>query len=146
VYRRAVTALTRRRFRQLGDGNAGPLLGSYAEDVSFHFCAAGELSIATERRDDVAAWFDRMFAALGPRRYEVHEVVVAGPPWRMRVVTRYVLHAEGRQPPLRCHGMQIAHLRWGRILAEWILPDTAALASYLADPAPAAPERTAPGR
>ena len=138
MYGRAVAAFTRRRFRQLGEGDAGPLLSTYAKDVRFHFNGAGGLSIATDRRDDVANWFERLFAALGPRRYEVHEVVAAGPPWRMRVITRYTLHAEGRHPALRCPAVQVAHLRWGRIEAEWIQPDTAALAGYLAESAPLA--------
>ena len=136
MYRRAVSAFTRRRFRQLSDGDAGPLLRSYAENVSFHFHGAGELAIVTDRREEVASWFERMFEAVGPRRYEVHEVVAAGPPWRMRLVTRYTLHAEGRTRPLRCPAVQVAHLRWGRIVAEWIHPDSAALSAHLAAPRP----------
>jgi ketosteroid isomerase-like protein len=139
VFRRGISAFTRRRFRQLSDGDVGPLLGSYAEDVRFHFHGAGELSIATDCRDEVASWFERLFEALGPRSYEVHEVVAAGPPWRMRVVTRYTLHAEGRRPALCCPAVQVAHLRWGRIVAEWIHPDSAALAAFLAEPAPRPP-------
>jgi len=61
-------------------------------------------------------------------------LIVAGPPWRMTIVTLYTLHAGGGGHRLRSEGVQVARLAWGRITAETILPGTQRVSSHLAAP------------
>jgi len=65
-------------------------------------------------------------------RWEIHDILIQGPPWNTRLVTRYTARTAGRSDNRRLayEGVQYARLRWGRVHSEDILPDTQALATY----------------
>ena len=69
-------------------------------------------------------WFER-FAALRPNLV-VRDIMVAGPPWRMRVSIVFddEICDTGGTVLYRNHGVQYAGLRWGRIAFDEINLDT----------------------
>lgn len=122
-----------------------PLLG-LAKDARLVF--PGHSSFGGEQvgKDDIAAWM-RRFSSLRPE-FHVHDVGVAGGPWRMRVFMCFsdrIVAPDGYV--YENEGMECIEIRWGLIREIRVHLDTervTALDPHLAsatqrDPAPARP-------
>jgi ketosteroid isomerase-like protein len=123
MYSWLVGRVVRRLFTRLSAGDAGPVLRAFTSDARFVF--PGDSSFAADTRDhaEIEAWF-RRFVALGPR-FEIHDVVVSGPPWDMRAAVRFT----DRFPvpgggEYENNGMQYLRLSWGRVTEDRLHVDT----------------------
>jgi SnoaL-like domain len=83
LYAWAVRIMLRRNLGRLWAGDPGPLLATYADDVHFVFPGRSSWAADLRGRDEVERWL-RRFVQVG-LQFEVHELLVAGPPWNTTV-------------------------------------------------------------
>ena len=130
MYSWMVGKVVRAVFAQLSKGNARAATRMFAPDARFVF--AGDSSFGADLRGKAAIvqWFER-FVALRPR-FEIHDVVVSGPPWNMRACTRFTDHLPLPDGDGEIHnpGMQYLRMRWGRVTEDWVYIDTALVARF----------------
>ncbi len=119
--------IVRRTFAAWSAGDWQAPVKMFAPDAVFFFAGHGH-ELAGERRGRAAieAWFrraDELFAF----DIEVHDVVVSGPPWNMRMAVRFTNRGTVRGDGHRFENpaMQYARLRWGRVVHDHIYDDTA---------------------
>lgn len=123
MYSWIVGRVVRRLFARLSAGDPEPVLRAFAPGARLVF--PGDSSFATDTRDraEIEAWF-RRFVSFGPN-FEVHDVVVSGPPWNMRAGVRFT---DRMTPPgggsYENDGMQYLRLRWGRVTEDRVHLDT----------------------
>src|SRR5256885_752956 len=117
--RRYCTVVT---YRRSGEPIATPVwfgvVARFAEDVHFRFGGEHGLAIDCRDRDEAERWFARLFARFSDLRFEVEDVIVAGPPWDIRICTRYTTRATAGRRALVNRGVQVARLRWGRVAED----------------------------
>jgi ketosteroid isomerase-like protein len=123
-----VGRVVRRTFARLLAGEVDAVLAGFDPDARFVF--PGEHSFAADLDDheSIRAWFTR-FAGVG-LTFVIEDVLVAGPPWNMRVAVRFTDRtklADGST--YENHGVQYLRMRWGRIRLDQIYVDTQALAA-----------------
>src|SRR6478752_1730253 len=122
MYARLVERHTRRVYAQFNARNAEPAIARFAEDAHLIFRGRSALAADLHGKSEVAALL-RELMTLG-LRWEIHDVVVQGPPWNTRLATRYTVRAD--QPsghaPLSYQAFQYARLVWGRVRLDDILP------------------------
>jgi ketosteroid isomerase-like protein len=107
----------RRDVRALNAGDIRPLLSNYHRDAVLRF-NDGEHRWAGEHRGrEAIAAFLQSFMDAGLRG-EVSELFMAGPPWRMTLLTRFDDHAldSSGEVIYRNRTVLLARTRWGRIV------------------------------
>jgi ketosteroid isomerase-like protein len=122
--------VAQRAYSALGRGDASVALGAFAEDARFRFAGNHSWSADTSDAATRGEWFQR-FAGLSPR-VAVQDLLVAGPPWRMRmcVVFDDEIRDAGGAVVYRNHGVQYVQIRWGRITLDEINLDTQKVAEF----------------
>ena len=129
---RYVRRLVYEAFEQLNRREFDRVLALVDDDVYFRFPGLHELAIETNSKEELRAWFDRLFTRLPSLRFDVDDVIVGGPPWDLRVCTRYRGRTESATGATSTYeGMQYLRLRWKTVLSEELFPDTQAFAAYL---------------
>jgi ketosteroid isomerase-like protein len=111
-------------YAALGRGDPSVALAAFRTDGRLHFAGSHSWTIDTVEPDERRRWFER-FAALRPQ-LKVRDVLVAGPPWRMRACIVFDDEIRGADGKVvyRNHGVQYAGLRWGRITFDEVNLDT----------------------
>lgn len=130
----------KRAYRALGAGDASVALSAFRPDGRFFFAGDHSWAMDTTDADERRHWFER-FAAMRPN-LQVRDLLVAGPPWRMRacVVFDDEFGPAAGEPTYRNHGVQYVQLRWGRIAYDEVNLDTQKVAA-LDGAAPGVPNR-----
>ena len=95
-----------------------------ADDVRFSYPGDHALAVELTSADELRTWLHALFERFPGLGFEVHEVVVDGPPWSLHTATRYVAVQNGNT---LYQGTQFTHIRWGKIVREHVLPDTQAV-------------------
>jgi ketosteroid isomerase-like protein len=116
---RAMLAKLRRDVDRLNAGDAGPLLDGYADDAVLVF-NEGEHRWSGEHRGRPAiARFLRDFVTAGLRG-EIGDLLVAGPPWALRMAARFDDRATGPGGEVLYANRVLiyARTRWGRIVRQ----------------------------
>ena len=114
-----VTRLMRAVYRGVVAGRPRRALALAAPSVVFEFPGDNSFAGVYHGRAELAAWL-RRFSALGPQ-FTVHDALVGGPPWNMRVAVRFT-DAIGAH--YRNDGIEYLRLRWGRVRRLQIFLDT----------------------
>ena len=94
------------------------------DGMRFRYEGDHELAADLRSAEEVRAWLRDLFQRFPRLRFEVEEMVIAGPPWAVRAATRYRAVQDGE---LLYTGAHFVLMRWGRVTDERVLPDTAAL-------------------
>lgn len=126
MYAQLVERRTRRVYAYFNAQDAEPAIERFAEDAQLVFRGRSKLAADLHGKREIATWLRNLMRL--NLRWEVHDVVVQGPPWNTRLATRYTVH--GGRGELSYEGVQYAQLRWGRVRLDDILPDTEAVATY----------------
>ncbi|PSL52170.1 ketosteroid isomerase-like protein [Saccharothrix carnea] len=132
MYHAIVRAKVRRLWERVGAGDHLAAVELAAADVRFKFVGEPPLGAEFTGRDRFEQWFRLMRESLPGLRITLTDVVVRGWPWRTTVVTRLTMAAtlaDGSE--YRNEGVQWVTLRWGRMVDDYILEDTARLAEAL---------------
>src|SRR3954451_21586000 len=125
MYSWIVGRVIRRLFAQLSAGDVEPVLRAFSRDARFVFPGDSSFAADTRNHAEIEAWFKR-FVALGPR-FEIHDVVVSGPPWNMRAAVRFTDRfpmPDGGGDEYVNNGMQYLRLSWGRVTEDRLHVDT----------------------
>lgn len=124
--------MIRRSVRRLNEGDIGPLLSGYADDV--HFVFPGDSSFAADihGKGEIEPWL-RRFVEAG-LRLELEDIVVAGWfPWSLTVcvkLTDRALDPEG-DTVYENRGVIFGKIVWGKIKSyELFLEDTQKVAAF----------------
>ena len=143
----------RQGFRQISAGDFEPVLRLFAPDVHFTFAGDHALGADVHSKDGAEAWFARVGQIFPGLNLEARRIFVAGPPWDMVLTVEFQVHdtlPDGSTYQNR--GVQIARLRFGRIVEDHLMEDNLVLSDTLArlvtlgrDSAAAPPITDAPG-
>ena len=128
MYRMIVAALVRSTWRKVAAGDVRAPIKLAHPDVTFRFVGDTPLSATLQGAGAFERWFADAATRLPGLRFELRDVVVAGWPWDTRVATR--LDVSMPLPDgttYRNEAAQWARLRWGRMVDDWVLEDTAAV-------------------
>ena len=135
MYKLILRSMIRRAVRRLNARDIHPLLASYATSAKLVFPGrhsfAGEY-LGKERIEQ----FLRRIVHFG-LQFDLHEIVVNGPPWRTTVCVRFTNRAAAPDGTVfyANRGVIFGRVAWGRIVFEEIYEDTqkvAELDRYLA--------------
>jgi ketosteroid isomerase-like protein len=128
MYSRLVGLVIRRQFAHLSAGHWHRPFARFAADAVLRFPGDHELAGEFRGRAAIRDWFDRAWT-LFEMDFTVDDVVASGPPWNLRVATRWSNEprtADGRVFPNR--GMQYVRIRFGRVVEDDLYEDTQVLA------------------
>ncbi len=131
-----VSWLVRRRLRQvfadLGAGRVNEVLAGLAPDVHHRF--AGDHALGGERhdRDQVVAWFARLYRLYPAMTFIVHRILVCGPPWRLTATVEWTAEVTPvAAPPCINIGAHVITIHRGRVTHLHAYEDSQAVAKAL---------------
>lgn len=130
MYALLVGSLLRWFIAQINHGRVARAAWFFHEDATFFFAGDSSWSGRREGREEIAEWLDR-FSAVG-LQLEVLDVMVAGPPWNLRIATlfRDSLVEEGGGVAYQNEGMFYDRVHWGRITHHESHEDTEKVAAF----------------
>jgi ketosteroid isomerase-like protein len=133
---RLVERRVRRAYAGFDRGDPSVALRAFGEGSSFTFGGCSPLAAELTGREQIDSWFAGLMR-LG-LEWEVEEVIVSGPPWAIRIVTRYTSRARGPDGLVEMlnRGVQYARFRWFKVAAERVYPDTAEFDRWLSGAGP----------
>ena len=129
MYRAIVAARTRAIWKRINARDIDAPVGMAAEEMRFTFVGDTPLGASFTGREKFRAWFEAMFERFPGIAFEVRDVAVAGWPWHTRVALRLGISmtlADGTD--YENEAVQWITLRWGKMLDDWVIEDTLALA------------------
>jgi ketosteroid isomerase-like protein len=129
-------AIVRRRvvelFRAVSQGDAEPVLRSFAPDFEHAFL--GETALGGSRHTLAATrrWYERLYRLLPDIAFELKDIAVSGAPWNTLVAVTWEETNSGTDGVRTTNrGVHVMRLRWGRATRLVICPDTAGLKATL---------------
>lgn len=125
MYAWLVGRMIRRGYQQAVAGNPKMLLTLAADDVEFVFPGRNSFGGTLRGKEPVKAWMGR-FAALAPE-FLIHDVVVSGPPWALRVGVRF---SDAIGDDYRNEGMEYLRIQWGKLTQVQVFCDTERIAAW----------------
>lgn len=125
MYAWLVGKVIRRTYREVTAGNPRMVRLLAADDIGFVF--PGDNSFGGEHHGKAAtlAWIDR-FASLRPT-LTVHDVVVSGPLWNMRVGMRFT---DQIGTDYTNDGMEYVRIRWGKVRSIQVYLNTETISRW----------------
>lgn len=123
--------LVRRAYGHLNRADVDAIVATFCEDGTFSFPGAHELAGEYRGTEEMRDFFGRLFEWFPGLTFEIKDLAVSGPPWRLRLWVRYDDRATRGGVQWRGSGTQYALLRWGKLQADYIANDTQAVAEYL---------------
>lgn len=118
-------------FRHFSNGDYGPLLDLYADNV--HQVFEGDHALGGERfsKKGVELWFQR-FVRLLPSKFVLKDFVISGGPWDTDVVFQFEDTVTPENvPPYVNHGILKGKIKWGKATEIHIYVDTAQVQNAL---------------
>lgn len=125
MYAWLVGRVIRAGYAQALKGNPKMLMTLAADDIEFTFPGDSSFAAKIEGKSDLEAWMSR-FASLRPD-FRIHDVVVSGAPWNMRVAVRFT-DAIGED--YRNEGVEYLHIRSGKLRSLEVFLDTERIATW----------------
>jgi ketosteroid isomerase-like protein len=129
---RLVAREVRKRFAEMSRGDTAAVLRWFAPDAHFVYAGTHALGGDHHPKPEIEAWFERAWT-LFDFDFEVHDVLVDGTPWRLRVATRFTVRVTAPDGRVFVNpGMQYGVIRRGRIVEDRIHLDTQLVGEALA--------------
>ena len=88
MYAWMIGRVVRGRFAAMSRRDSAAVLRFFAEDARFFYGGRHELAGEYRSKAEIASWFARLWE-LFRIEFNVHDVVVAGSPWNIRLATRF---------------------------------------------------------
>lgn len=133
MYHTIVRAKVRRLWERVAEtGDYRLAVAQAAPDVRFRFVGDSSFGADLRGRDEFARWFAQAGEALPGLRLQATEIVVKGWPWNTTVVVRLAVSATLADGSAYTNeGVQWVRIRWGRMVDDYVLEDTARLQAAL---------------
>jgi ketosteroid isomerase-like protein len=119
VYAWLVGRLIRKGYAEVVAGRPRMLLRLADDDIRFSFPGHSSFAATLAGKAELSAWMER-FASLHPD-FRVHDVLVSGSPWNMRVAVRFSDTIGGDYSN---EGAEYLRIRWGRLCSIEVFLDT----------------------
>ncbi|WP_439680609.1 nuclear transport factor 2 family protein [Embleya sp. MST-111070] len=132
MYHTIVRAKTRRIWARMARGDYRAAVDMAAPTVRFRFVGDAAPAAELVGRDAFEQWFADLYTLLPGLRLRLTDVVAKGWPWKTTVVVRLAVSAtlaDGSR--YENEGIQWVTLRWGRMVDDYVLEDTARLAAAI---------------
>ncbi|PSL04556.1 ketosteroid isomerase-like protein [Haloactinopolyspora alba] len=129
MYHAIVRAKVRHLWKRVTEtGDYRLAVAQAAPDLRFRFAGDSALGADLQGRQAFEDWFARAAELLPGLRLRPTEIVVKGWPWNTTVIVRLTVDAtlaDGAQ--YTNEGVQWVRIRWGRMVDDYVLEDTARL-------------------
>jgi ketosteroid isomerase-like protein len=125
MYAWIVGKVIRRTYREVTAGDPRMVRLLAADDIEFVFPGENSFGGTYRGKPAMLAWIDR-FASLQPQ-LTVHDVVVSGPPWDMRVGMRFTDHIG---EDYTNDGMEYVRIRWGKVRSIEVYLNTESISRW----------------
>src|SRR5947209_13827518 len=106
-----VARIVRRTYEQLNRQEVDAALKGFKPDARFIFSGTHALGTDIRGTDMIKRWFERAYRLVPDVHFDVHDVLVRGGPWNMRVVSYFTVTGTlAGEREYRNKGMQMLHL------------------------------------
>jgi ketosteroid isomerase-like protein len=124
VYKFAVKQVAKRAYRNMSKGDWEAVVKDF--DPNAHFVFAGQHEMALDCRgvEPVKEWFKRTYALMPDFRIEPKKMLVNGPPWDLWVAALFDVSATLAGEPYTNSGLHLLHLRWGKVIDDYVYEDS----------------------
>lgn len=128
IFRRKI----REGFADISRGNFEKLLKQFAPDIRFSFSGDHALAGQFHQRATVKEWFERVHRLFPGLKIEAQNIFVSGFPWNAVIVTQFRICDTLSDGTLyENQGVQVARIRWGRVVEDHLIEDTQYLVTIL---------------
>jgi ketosteroid isomerase-like protein len=117
--------MIRTGYAQAVAGRPRMLMALTADEVEFVFPGRNSFAGTVRGKAGLAAWLAR-FASMRPE-FRVHDVVVSGAPWNMRVAVRF---SDAIGDDYRNEGIEYLRLRRGKLFSIEVFLDTETISTW----------------
>src|SRR6516164_5118041 len=106
-------------------GDFDQVLRQFRPDCELIFVSRTALGARLSGRAGLLRWFERFGRLLPDPQFEVIRFVVGGPAWDQRIAAHVIIRSRVAGEPYQNQFAQFLTLRWGKVLEDLILEDTA---------------------
>ena len=121
-------AIARRQYlrglRALERGDIDALLTQFDRRATLTFAGDTPLGASGLTGDGLRGWFERFLRLVPNPRFTVQRLVVAGPPWRMRLAAHVQIDSTVLGEPYRNQFAHFLVVRWGKVTEDLVIEDT----------------------
>jgi len=117
TYLRGLSAVERGDFDQV--------VSQFRPDCELIFVSRTALGARLSGRADLLRWFERFGRLLPDPQFEVLRCVVGDPVWDQRIAAHVIIRSRLAGEPYQNQFAQFLTLRWGKVVEDLILEDTA---------------------
>jgi len=113
-----------RAMKAMREGDMGPTVALYAEDVKFRFPGENSFAPGADGKAALEEWL-RRFIRLGLQIYP-DEVALSGWPWKQKISVRGHVHLDDPQDGRVYENRYViwGHMRWGKMREYEVYEDT----------------------
>jgi ketosteroid isomerase-like protein len=131
VYKFVTRQVAKRAFQNLNKGDWEAVVKDFDPNAHFVFAGQHEMALDCHGVEPVKDWFRRTYELLPDFHMEPKKILVNGPPWDMWVASLFEVSATLDGEPYSNGGLQLLHLRWGKVLEDFVYEDSHKLALRL---------------
>jgi ketosteroid isomerase-like protein len=131
MYRAIVAQRVRTAWRHLNDRDIEFVLAMFARSFTHRFVGANAMGGVRNSLESQRLWFQRLFRLLPDIEFTVHDVLVAGWPWRTRAVVLVTTRGSSAGIEFENEFAQTIDLRWGKITHINVIEDTEKMGEVL---------------
>ena len=106
-------------------GDFDQVLTQFLPDCELVFVSRTALGARLSGKADLRRWFERFRRLLPDPTFEVQRLVIKGPAWNQRIAAHVIIRSRVDGEPYENQFAQFLTLRWGKVLEDLILEDTA---------------------
>ena len=106
-------------------GDFDQVLTQFLPDCELVFVSRTALGARLSGKTDLRRWFERFRRLLPDPTFEVQRLVIKGPAWNQRIAAHVIIRSRVDGEPYENQFAQFLTLRWGKVLEDLILEDTA---------------------
>ena len=117
TYLRGLAAVERGDFDQV--------LRQFRPDCELIFVSRTALGARLSGKADLRRWFERFRRLLPGPAFDVQHLVIGGPVWDQRIAAHVIIRSRVAGEPYENQFAQFLTLRWGKVVEDLILEDTA---------------------
>ena len=106
-------------------GDLDQVLAQFGPGCELVFVSRTALGARLSGTADLRRWFERFARLLPGPAFDVQRLVIAGPVWHQRIAAHVIIASRVAGEPYQNQFAQFLALRWGKVVADLILEDTA---------------------